>query len=287
MGIPYSTLTSIQTHMSKKRCRDFDEDDGEPSDAESLGKCVYVCRPLYLYLSRSYRKPRLRRRRVFKRRVRSGRGATVGRVRRVQAFPERMFIKLKYSQDIRMSLGTLPTNTPGYVFRGNSLYDPDYSGTGGEPYAYSIYSQIYNRYRVYGSKIRCKFGVEGLNSGQANGGGAKFYIVPFNAITPIAGTLDEAPNVRRAIWFAPYSRSPTLKSYCSTAKAWGISKATASTNAEFSAAKNADPASPWYWIVAARHHDDTTIAASTLAIVVNVTLVYYVCMYDRNWFVKS
>lgn len=235
---------------------------------------------------RGHRKPRLRR--SFRRRYgRRGKSATVGRIRGIQAFPERQFVKLRYSQDVSLTLGTIGSSTPAWVFRGNSIYDPDQSSTGHAPYAYDIYAQVYNRYRVYGSKIRCRFSLEAFNVSTGNTGGAKFYVVPFNTTSAVAATLDEAPGVRRKIWAAAYSRSPSIGAYCSTAKAWGISKQTAKTNAEFSAGIAGNPGSEWYWIVAARHIDDTAVAAASMTVRVNVTVVYYAVLYDRNWLPQS
>ena len=67
--------------------------------------------------------------------------------------------------------------TPGaavasYVFRGNSLYDPDYTGTGHQPRYYDQLTPIYGRYKVLSSAIT----VEMIN-GAANSG-AIFAITP-------------------------------------------------------------------------------------------------------------
>lgn len=42
----------------------------------------------------------------------------------------------------------------GYVFRANSLYDPDYTSVGGQPYMYDQLAAIYNRYRVYSMSFK-------------------------------------------------------------------------------------------------------------------------------------
>lgn len=38
-------------------------------------------------------------------------------------------------------------------FRGNSCYDPDYSGIGSQPYGWDQMTQLFNRYKVMSSKI--------------------------------------------------------------------------------------------------------------------------------------
>jgi len=44
-----------------------------------------------------------------------------------------------------------------YVFRMNSLHDPDFSGTGHQPLYYDQITQMYGRYVVKGCKITCHF----------------------------------------------------------------------------------------------------------------------------------
>lgn len=65
--------------------------------------------------------------------------------------PGAMGTKLQYCTNIAM------TTTAGalqqYVFRLNSLHDPDYTGTGHQPLYYDqLTSYIYNQYRVYGMR---------------------------------------------------------------------------------------------------------------------------------------
>jgi len=74
-------------------------------------------------------------------------------------------VKLTYADQIRLdpTVGGVPKT---YVFRANSLFDPDYSFTGHQPLYYDQYSAIYKAYKVYGSKIT----ITGANdySDQAN-----------------------------------------------------------------------------------------------------------------------
>ena len=44
-----------------------------------------------------------------------------------------------------------------YTFRGNSCYDPDYSGVGHQPLYFDRYMTLYSRYRVVASRIRVNF----------------------------------------------------------------------------------------------------------------------------------
>jgi len=59
--------------------------------------------------------------------------------------PQRYLCKLKYCSSVT-------TNNSGqYVFNLNSLFDPDLTGTGHQPYGYDQLAVLYNRYRVIGT----------------------------------------------------------------------------------------------------------------------------------------
>lgn len=57
---------------------------------------------------------------------------------------QRTIVRLKYCDD-KQSDGT----TLDYLWNLNSLYDPDRSGTGHQPYGFDTYATLYNRYRVF------------------------------------------------------------------------------------------------------------------------------------------
>lgn len=67
-------------------------------------------------------------------------------------FPDKLITKLHYSD-----VGTI-TCTSGvqsqYVFRLNSIYDPDYTGTGHQPMYRDQFVALYNQYAVISSKIK-------------------------------------------------------------------------------------------------------------------------------------
>jgi len=66
-------------------------------------------------------------------------------------FPARQTAILRYSQNI--SLNADSTNANTYVFRANSIFDPDYSGVGHQPYGHDQYNGIYQYYRVKSATI--------------------------------------------------------------------------------------------------------------------------------------
>lgn len=81
--------------------------------------------------------------RARKGRARVGRSGALTTVNRsLQPIANRYICKMKYGT-------TIVTNATGqYVFNMNSLYDPDRTGIGHQPYGYDPLSNLYNRYRV-------------------------------------------------------------------------------------------------------------------------------------------
>lgn len=87
---------------------------------------------------RSSRRPRFVRRKRFARKVQR----TTNVNRSLQPIPSRYICKLKYAD-------SLLTNASGQtVVNLNSLFDPDRTGIGHQPYAYDNLALLYNRYRV-------------------------------------------------------------------------------------------------------------------------------------------
>lgn len=66
--------------------------------------------------------------------------------------PYKMCTKLRYCDTISLNIGL--TGIPGnYVFRGNSMYDPDFSGAGHQPRGFDQLQALYDHHVVIGSKI--------------------------------------------------------------------------------------------------------------------------------------
>jgi hypothetical protein len=66
-------------------------------------------------------------------------------------------MKFKYSQHQNVTCTTGIVND--YQFRLNSIFDPDLSGTGHQPYGYDTFATLYNRYRVF----KCDYDITIVN----------------------------------------------------------------------------------------------------------------------------
>lgn len=98
---------------------------------------------------RPYRRVRKAARRSF------GRGvATITSLaaRMMDPFPQRKFCKMRYAENLTI---TAPSTNLAfeYIFSLNGLFDPDFTGTGHQPYGFDTMALLYNLYIVRGAFI--------------------------------------------------------------------------------------------------------------------------------------
>lgn len=98
------------------------------------------------------KKPKAGRGRRMRRNYRNKPKLLVNRA--LHPIPQRFITKLKYSQVI-----TTDASLGSYKMNLNSLYDPDFSGGGHQPYGFDQLAALYNRYRVISCGYRLNVGV--------------------------------------------------------------------------------------------------------------------------------
>lgn len=92
------------------------------------------------YSKKTYRKKRSYRRKKVSR---PHKGLT--------PFPKTRMVKLRYVTNVELNAAV--GAVAQHQFRANSCYDPDYTGTGGQPYYFDQLMQMYSKYTVVGSKM--------------------------------------------------------------------------------------------------------------------------------------
>lgn len=110
-----------------------------------------------------YARKRRTRKRPYRRSSKRRRGYT--RYRRqpiLEGFPKRKLVKLRYVQEVSLDPGLSSFSV--YEFRANSVFDPDFTGTGHQPMGFDEWSALYERYTVYGSKINVMYAPESTTS---------------------------------------------------------------------------------------------------------------------------
>lgn len=70
--------------------------------------------------------------------------------------PFRMTAKLRYADQFQLTWGSVVTEND-YIFRANSLFDPDLTGTGHQPRGFDQYMSMYDHYTVVGAKCTATF----------------------------------------------------------------------------------------------------------------------------------
>jgi hypothetical protein len=154
-------------------------------------------------------------------------------------FPDRVRCVLEYDDSINFAQAGFITN---YVFRGNSLYDPDVTSLGHQPKYYDQYSAVYLRYRVYASRITLKV-INGANAALVAA------IVPdTNQLTPTtvyAVTENPRAVVSRLVATAG-NRTERISKKISTQQQLGLNQFEINDDS-FTASTSNNPTALWYW----------------------------------------
>ena len=155
-----------------------------------------------------------------------------------------------------------------HYFRGSSLYDPDGTGVGVQPYGYDTLTPVpYTQYVVFASKITVRFTV------------AESATKVICTVFPLyaSGPTYVDPSDLRTTWkakqvcldsVAGINRHNYVTSYCSSRAMHTVSAGP--TDAQV-AAFNADPSMNWHWIVVT----DTSDMQTETDIFMDVKIVYY------------
>jgi len=189
------------------------------------------------------------------------------------------YTKLKYVQRVGliMSAGAVIQR----LFRGNSLYDPDFNAGGGQPVGHATLSLLYAKYRVFGSKIKITSIVTDQGVGE---GGYELALIPVNngfGATPSPEDIRMNPRGKfRICGNVGGGSKQTITHYTTTASIQGEKKIQVQVSDEDAAIVTADPADPWFWVIAAQPVDHS----STMNIVVYVEITYFAKYEDRRPF---
>lgn len=180
--------------------------------------------------------------------------------------PKAIFTKLTYSEHVLVNSST---TTPGYyVYRLNSTFDPNQTGTGGQPYMRDTYAALYSYYVVSGAKVKVQASTDGT-----------YDILLTQRQTPnlyTVGDIDleiERGAIKRTI---TNDKPSYISTYYSVSKGLGISKRKLFSDDQYSSGVAANPSIPLYVQFAAIASDRST----TIGIDLQVEITYYVKFYS-------
>jgi len=198
--------------------------------------------------------------------------------------PDRYYVKLVYREQLNWT--TASGNLGDNVYRGNSIFDPDLTGTGGQPMGTDQWANFYSFYTVLGSKIEV--------TSQQNGGSCA---TQRHGVTPTTTSVVFATGDQERAEELPYTRvvSPqpggnsnattgksVLRSYMSSAKIQGAVLAAPQIEDGYTALFTANPVIPWFW-----HVWNYVPGGETQSLYQNVVLTFYVVFSGRTTMVVS
>lgn len=189
---------------------------------------------------------------------------------RFGGMPDSFQTILEYSDVVTISSGTAPQ--AGYIFRGNSMYDPDYTSTGHQPRYFDQNMAVYSRYLVLGAKITVQ--VIGVSS--------------FIIVLPSTDPLAFGPS---ALEFMEYPRAHTMA--CGNVSVFPSPKLTAEYRSQgilglsrsqlnaidYSGTSSTNPNQQWYINIAVIGSDRV---ATSLTVTAHVHISYQAVFYDRT-----
>lgn len=189
--------------------------------------------------------------------------------------PDQYFTKLQWAETYNLtSVGSIASQ----IFRGNSLYDPDYTGVGTQPYYFDQLAGLYKKYIVYASKIQVTF-VQGTGSG--GGAFCTVYLVPKPTDVALPTSADEETQLPRckSAQMGPNTGGDGVIKISHYGKSATIIGRLLSSDDVLSANTTSNPTQQFYWHIGVQSMDETT----TPNIYAKVTITYYCKFFDRDY----
>jgi hypothetical protein len=187
--------------------------------------------------------------------------------------PDRFVTKLKYAETFRL-LNAAATGQQ--IFRGNSCYDPDQTGVGGQPMGFDQFAIFYNKYRVRASTLTFNL-IRTSESVRITITPSNSFSVPASVATALENPYNRLIDISSSI--SNFSNSTRMPTY----KIWGVDPTTVSSEDNFAATVTADPTNVWAWVLNVATYDG--IATATLW--VDLAVIYEVEFFDRYPIARS
>ena len=186
-----------------------------------------------------------------------------GWTRYYDPFPSQQKAIMRYVADISLDAGA--GTVAHYLFNASSIYDPDTTGLGRQPYGHDQYQSIYNHYRVDKCIITASTGSGGANNILGIG------LQPDTTLIADSFTCRE----RKGVTFAPVANSTNANKLQMT---WNTkSTFPVDTSDAYTASFGSNPADSVYFDVFTCGNLPTNDPS---ALAVTVTLTYYVTMWE-------
>jgi len=171
--------------------------------------------------------------------------------------PGRIYAKLRYCEHYTH------THTSGalssWEFRGNSVYDPDYTYTGHQPSGFDEYSAFYMYYRVKASSI--KVTCTNLTADIP----VVVVVLPRREIPANSSWIPHAENSRSKMTVLSSSGTPA-KTITNSASTGALYDGQFARDQDFGAVVTANPAKTWYWTIVSQSANGSSTSSCSLTV---------------------
>jgi hypothetical protein len=181
--------------------------------------------------------------------------------------PNRVRVSLKYTEVVAASTAT----NQYQVYRGNDVFDPNFTGAGGQPYNFDDWAIFFKRYRVLGSSFRMTY-VDVKNN-------APYSITcyPDNTSSNLAYPDAAAvPGAKSHYSMGIYTDSQRDKTISMSARTFDILGEPIGDR--FQALVTTNPGDIWYWHTTIQSTDGSTTIGGQM----HFEIVYDTEFFDRN-----
>lgn len=192
-------------------------------------------------------------------------------------FPLRKNCKLQYTATHILSTGAVSVFGAEQTYRANSLYDPDQTGIGHQPYGFDTLATMYARYKVNGVRLDL-----GLSDPSADGIVCGLSVRPKNGGSTLAGLTMDVLREKPGVFLWPINNSGRQE--MKFTKYFPMDRLMGKTKSQFKAATEFvtslctnNPTDEAYLSLAVCDPRGT----GGLTLIVFVRLTYYCTFYDR------
>ncbi len=195
----------------------------------------------------------------------------------ITPFPDKMRCCLTY---VERSVSVLINSAAvsRQEFSGNSLFDPNFTGTGAQPEYFDQLAALYNRYRVYGSAVQVTL-LPFNSAGSQTNVPADVVLVP-TAQSLAAATIETAAALPRAQFRTSTGNmsyeNQTMFASASTHDILGVKDVEGADRLQ--ALVTASPSEQWLWAIVAKTGSDV----NTTSLYINIRITYDCEFYDRQ-----
>jgi len=198
-----------------------------------------------------------------------GPGLTI--INNVSAAPDRLMVKLKYSEIVSFSPAAAEAGTTYVV---NSLQDPQGGGGVRRPAATNQWLAFYERYKVYGVAWK-------IWSGYTGAVGFMHGVLYPDSGNTLAATVEQALQQPRAKYLGLHAIASRYaeknRGYWSTAEVYGVTNEQVRDDDVYSGTASVDPTRPFHIHLAFRTGDGVT----NITAQVYIEFIMYTEFYDR------